>query len=90
MKQVVDSLFGDDYEFSVLAGGRHQMRFGAMSVAMGGNVRVGLEDSLYVGPGELATSNADQVRRIRSIVEALGLKLAAPAEVRERLSLGSR
>jgi uncharacterized protein (DUF849 family) len=62
-------LFGDGYEWSVLAAGRHQMPFATQSAMLGGNLRVGLEDSLYIGKGELATSNAQQVRKIRSIVE---------------------
>ena len=86
MKRIADKLFGDDYEFSVLAAGRHQMPMMSMAAAMGGNVRVGLEDSLYDGR-ELAKSNADQVRRIRSILEALSLEVATPAEARAMLAL---
>ena len=71
----------------MLAAGRHQMPFATQSALLGGNLRVGLEDSLYVGKGELATSNAQQVRRIREIVENLGLTVASPSEARERLAL---
>ena len=78
MKRIADKLFGDNYQFSVLAAGRHQMPMITMAAAMGGNVRVGLEDSLYDGR-ELARSNADQVRRIRGILEGLSLEVATPA-----------
>ena len=88
MHKVADRLFGsENYEWSVLAAGRHQMPFATQSALLGGNLRVGLEDSLYIGKGELATSNAQQVRRIREIVENLGLSVATPAEARERLAL---
>ncbi len=87
MHTIASKLFGDDYEWSVLAAGRHQMSFAPQSAMLGGNLRVGLEDSLYIGPGELAQSNADQVRKIRTIVENLGLTVATPAEARERLAL---
>ncbi|MCV0352062.1 MAG: 3-keto-5-aminohexanoate cleavage protein [Nitratireductor sp.] len=87
MKRIADKLFGDDYSFSVLAAGRHQMPMITMSAAMGGNVRVGLEDSLYNGRGELARSNADQVKRIRTVLEALSLEIASPAEARVLLGL---
>ena len=86
MKRIAEKLFGDDFQFSVLAAGRAQMPFTAMAAAMGGNVRVGLEDSLYDGPA-LAKSNVDQVRRIRSIVEGLSLEVATPAEARQILAL---
>lgn len=83
-----DALFGPgNYEWSVLAAGRHQMPFATQSAMLGGNLRVGLEDSLYIGKGELATSNAQQVTRIRSIVENLGLSVATPDEARARLGL---
>ena len=83
-----DELFGpDNYEWSVLAAGRHQMHFATQSAMLGGNLRVGLEDSLFIGKGELATSNAQQVIRIREIIENLGLAVATPAEARERLAL---
>ncbi len=87
MHTIAEKLFGDKYEWSVLAAGRHQMPFATQSAMLGGNLRVGLEDSLYIGPGELAQSNADQVRKIRGIVEGLGLTIATPAEARERLAL---
>ena len=87
MHTIADRLFGDDYEWSVLAAGRHQLPFTTQSALLGGNLRVGLEDSLYIGPGEKAKSNADQVRKIRSIIENLGLSVATPAEARERLGL---
>ena len=79
MKETADRLFGDDYRWSVLAAGRHQMPFATQAVIMGGNVRVGLEDSLYVGPGQFAQSNAEQVAKIRRIIEDLGLAAATPA-----------
>ncbi|MGR3707968.1 MAG: 3-keto-5-aminohexanoate cleavage protein [Alterinioella nitratireducens] len=88
MHKIADRLFGaENYEWSVLAAGRHQMPFATQSAMLGGNLRVGLEDSLYIGKGELAVSNAQQVARIRSIVENLGLRVATPAEARERLAL---
>jgi uncharacterized protein (DUF849 family) len=87
MKRIADKLFGDDYTFSVLAAGRHQLPFVTIAAAMGGNVRVGLEDSLYLGRGTLARSNADQVARIGTILEALSLEIATPAEAREMLAL---
>ena len=80
-------LFGDTYEWSVLAAGRHQMRFATQAAMLGGNLRVGMEDSLYIGPGQLTPSNASQVRKIRAIVEALGYEVATPAEARQRLAL---
>jgi len=86
MKRIADRLFGDGYRFSVLAAGRAQMPLITMAATMGGNVRVGLEDSLFDGAG-LARSNADQVRRIRTILEALSLDVATPAEARELLAL---
>jgi len=87
MKRTADRLFGDKYRWSVLGAGRNQMAIAAMSAAMGGNVRVGLEDSLWIGKGKLATSNADQVRMARQILEGLGLEIATPDEAREILSL---
>jgi uncharacterized protein (DUF849 family) len=87
MKRTADRLFGDDYRWSVLGAGRNQMPIAAMAAAMGGHVRVGLEDSLWIGPGELARSNADQVRKVRQIIEGLGLELATPAEARQILAL---
>ncbi|MET1412708.1 3-keto-5-aminohexanoate cleavage protein [Roseibium sp. HPY-6] len=83
-----DQLFGpENYEWSVLAAGRHQMPFATQSAMLGGNLRVGLEDSLFIGKGELATSNAQQVKRIRDILENLGLAVATPSEARQRLAL---
>ena len=90
MKRTADRLFGDDYVWSVLGAGRNQMPIAAQSLAMGGNVRVGLEDSLWDGPGQLAKSNADQVRRARAMIEALSLEVATPDEAREILGLKGR
>jgi uncharacterized protein (DUF849 family) len=87
MRRTADRLFGNDYHWSVLGGGRHQMKIGAMAAAMGGNVRVGLEDSLWDGPGQLAESNAAQVRRIRQIIEGMGSEVATPDETRAILQL---
>ncbi len=87
MKRTADHLFGDDYRFSILAAGRHQMRLGTMGAIMGGNVRVGLEDSIYLGKGQLAKTNADQVSRIRAILENLSLEVATPDEARAMLQL---
>jgi uncharacterized protein (DUF849 family) len=87
MKRTADRLFGDQYRWSVLGAGSSQMRIAAMAAAMGGNVRVGLEDSLWAGPGKLATSNAEQVRIVRQIIEGLGLQIASPDEAREILAL---
>ena len=88
LQKKADELFGpDNYEWSVLAAGRNQMPFATQSAMLGGNLRVGLEDSLYIGKDELATSNAQQVTRIREIIENLGLAVATPAEARERLAL---
>ncbi len=87
MKRTADRLFGEAYRWSVLGAGRNQMPIAAQAAAMGGNVRVGLEDSLWDGPGQLAASNAAQVRRVRQILEGLGLAVASPAEAREMLAL---
>jgi uncharacterized protein (DUF849 family) len=87
MKRTADRLFGDNYRWSVLGAGRNQMPIAAMSAAMGGNVRVGLEDSLWLGKGKLAESNAAQVKQVRQIIEGLGLEVASPAEAREILAL---
>jgi uncharacterized protein (DUF849 family) len=87
MKRTADRLFGDQYRWSVLGAGASQMRIAAQAAAMGGNVRVGLEDSLWAGPGKLAKSNAEQVRIARQILEGLGLEIATPDEAREILSL---
>ncbi len=87
MKETADRLFGDAYLWSVLGAGRHQMPFATQAAMMGGNVRVGLEDSLYIGPGEMATGNGQQVAKIRRIVEELGFEAATPAEARAALHL---
>ena len=87
MKRIADKLFGDQYVWSVLAAGRHQMSFVTLAAIMGGNVRVGLEDSIYVGKGQLAKSNAEQVSRIRTILENLSLEIATPKEARAMLDL---
>lgn len=87
MHTVASKLFGDSYEWSVLAAGRHQMPFATQAAMLGGNLRVGMEDSLFIGPGELTPSNASQVTKIRGIVEALGHRIATPAEARQRLAL---
>jgi uncharacterized protein (DUF849 family) len=87
MKQTADRLFGGDYVWSVLAAGKNQIHSAAMSAILGGNVRVGLEDSLWDSPGVLAQTNAQQVSRIRSIIEALSLEVATPDEAREILML---
>jgi uncharacterized protein (DUF849 family) len=87
MKRTADKLFGDEYKWSVLAAGRFQMPFATQAAMMGGNVRVGLEDSLFIGRGKLASSNAEQVAKIRRIVEELGHEVATPAEAREVLGL---
>lgn len=87
MKRLADKLFGDQYRWSVMAAGRHQMPFITMGAINGASVRVGLEDSLFAGKGRLAQSNAEQVRLIRSILEPLSLQIATPAEAREMLAL---
>ena len=87
MKTTADRLLGDKYEFSVLGAGGAQMPLATMGAIMGGNVRVGLEDSLTIGAGKLATSNAEQVRKIRQILEALGFEIAGADEARARLQL---
>lgn len=87
MKRIADKLFGDDYAFSVLAAGRHQMPLITMSAILGGHVRVGLEDSLMISRGTLARDNAEQVSKIRRIVEELGRTVATPDEAREMLHL---
>lgn len=87
MKRTADRLFGTDYRWSVLGAGRHQLSIAAMAASMGGNVRVGLEDSLWAGPGKFAESNAEQVRMARQILEGLGLEIATPDEAREILEL---
>ena len=87
MKDTADRLLGDAYRFSVLAAGRQQMALGTMSVILGGNVRVGLEDSLMIRRGELAVSNAQQVTKIRTVLEELGYAIATPDEARAMLGL---
>jgi uncharacterized protein (DUF849 family) len=87
MVTMADSLFGEDYVFSAFAAGKHQLEFCTQSALLGGNVRVGLEDSLFIGRGELATSNAQQVAKIRTVLEALGKEIATPAEARSILGL---
>ncbi len=87
MKETADKLFGTDYRWSVLSAGKTQMQIATQAAMMGGNVRVGLEDSLYIGRGQLAVSNAEQVAKIRRIVEELGLTIASPTEAREILAL---
>ncbi len=87
MKRTADRLFGSDYRWSVLGAGRNQMPIAAMAAAMGGNVRVGLEDSLWIGAGKLAENNAQQVTQVRKIIEGLGLSVATPDEAREILQL---
>jgi uncharacterized protein (DUF849 family) len=87
LKRLADKLFGNQYRWSVMAAGRHQMPFITMGAINGASVRVGLEDSLFAGKGRLAKSNAEQVRLIRSILEPLSLEIASPAEAREMLAL---
>ena len=86
-RRIANKLFGDDYRWSVLAAGRHQLSFVTMAAMLGGNVRVGLEDSLYIAKGKLAESNKDQVAKIRRIIEDLSLEVATPTEAREMLAL---
>jgi uncharacterized protein (DUF849 family) len=87
MRRIADKLFGSDYHWSILAAGRHQMGFVTQGALMGGNVRVGLEDSLYLGKGQLAPGNGPQVAKIRRILEDLSLTIASPAEARQILDL---
>jgi uncharacterized protein (DUF849 family) len=87
MKRTADRLFGGDYRWSVLGAGKMQLPIAAMSAGMGGNIRVGLEDSLWIGPGRLARTNAEQVGLARKIVEGLGLEVASPDEARAILDL---
>ncbi len=87
MKRTADRLFGKQYKWSVLGAGRNQMSIAAIAAANGANVRVGLEDSLWIGPGRLAKSNAEQVRNVRQILEGLGLEIATPDEARQILTL---
>lgn len=90
MKRTADRLFGEDYQWSVLGVGRNQIPLATISAAMGSNVRVGLEDSLWDGPGKLAETNAAQVRRMRGIIEALSLQVATPDDARQLLKLKGR
>ncbi|KJS17648.1 MAG: 3-keto-5-aminohexanoate cleavage protein [Hoeflea sp. BRH_c9] len=90
LKQTADTLFGDDYTFSVLAAGRQQMAMAKLCAAMGGHVRVGLEDNLYIAQGRLAKSNAEQVELVRRMVEDLGRVVATPDEARAMLGLKGR
>jgi uncharacterized protein (DUF849 family) len=87
MKRTADRLFGDDYQWSILGAGRNQMTLASIGAAQGANVRVGLEDSLWLEPGKLARSSKDQVSKVRSILEELSLDVAAPNEVRDMLDL---
>lgn len=87
MRRTADRLFGNDYHWSILAAGRHQMNLCTIGAIMGGNVRVGLEDSLYIGKGALAQSNAEQVAKIRRIMEELSLEIATADEARQMLTL---
>src|SRR5690606_2063573 len=87
MRRTADRLFGQDYQWSILGAGRNQIPLATMGAAMGANVRVGLEDSLWIGPGQLASSNAEQVGRMRVILEALSLEVATPDEARAILNL---
>jgi uncharacterized protein (DUF849 family) len=87
MRRTADRLFGDNYQWSILGAGRNQIPLATMGAAMGSNVRVGLEDSLWIGPKQLAKSNAEQVSRIRVILEALNLEIATPDDAREMLGL---
>ena len=87
MKRTADRLFGKDYAWSILGAGRNQIPLATLGAAQGSNVRVGLEDSLWIGPGKLAESNADQVRKIRQVLEGLSLEIATPDEARQMLAL---
>jgi uncharacterized protein (DUF849 family) len=88
MKRTADRIFGaENFRWSVLGAGGAQMRVAAMAASMGGNVRVGLEDSLWIGPGKLAETNAQQVSTVRKIIEGLGLEIASSDEAREILAL---
>ncbi|SDG87873.1 3-keto-5-aminohexanoate cleavage protein [Dyella sp. 333MFSha] len=90
MRRTADRLLGKDYVWSILGAGRNQIPLATMGLAMGSNARVGLEDSLWDGPGQLAASNVHQVRRIRTVIEALGHRVATPDEAREILQLKGR
>jgi len=90
MKRTADRLFGNDYQWSILGAGRNQIPLASMGLAQGSNVRVGLEDSLWIAPGELAESNADQVQKARQIIEGLSLEIATPDDARAILQLKGR
>jgi len=90
MKQTADRLFGRDYVWSLFAAGKHQIRFATMGAVLGSNVRVGLEDSLYMGAGRLATSNAEQVAKMRTLLTEVGIEIASPDEARQILALKGR
>jgi uncharacterized protein (DUF849 family) len=90
MRRTADRLFGKDYEWSMLAAGRNQIALGTMAAVMGGHVRVGLEDNLWIGPGRLAVSNAEQVRKIRRILEELSLEIATPQSARAIIGIEPR
>ena len=87
MRRTADRLFGDAYQWSILGAGRNQIPLATIGAAMGANVRVGLEDSLWAGPGTLAKSNAEQVRLIRQVLEGMSLEVASPADARDMLAL---
>ena len=87
MKRTADRLFGSDYQWSILGAGRNQIPLATMGAAQGSHVRVGMEDSLWIGPGKLAQSNAEQVRKIREVLEGLSLEIATPDEARALLQL---
>jgi uncharacterized protein (DUF849 family) len=87
MRRTADRLFGDAYLWSILGAGRNQIPLATIGAAMGANVRVGLEDSLWLGPGTLAKSNAEQVTKIRQVLEGMSLEVASPADAREMLAL---
>jgi len=90
MVRIADKLFGSDYSFSAFAAGRDQIAFGTHSAWLGGHVRVGLEDSLWIGKGRLAESNAQQVAKIRGVVEDMGKEIATPADARRMWGLRGR
>jgi uncharacterized protein (DUF849 family) len=87
MRRTADRLFGDNYQWSVLGAGASQMKIAAQSIALGGDVRVGLEESLWAGPGRLAKSSAEQVRMAREMIENMEMQIATPDEAREMLAL---
>jgi uncharacterized protein (DUF849 family) len=87
MNRTANRLLGDKYQWSVLGAGRNQMEIARQGASLGSHVRVGLEDSLWAGPGQLAESNAQQVKIVREILKNMGLEIATPSEAREILSL---